>query len=71
MVEQFLRKLGFKLSITDAELNLTDAYKKRVHFNKKFTHHYYSSGSSPTALVTSYPIEYLSSIVFCGFVDMH
>ena len=69
MVEQFLRKLGFKLSITEAELNLPNAYEKTVHFNKKFTHHY--AESSPTALILRYPIEHLSSIVFFEFLDVY
>ena len=36
MVEQILRKLGFKSYIIEAELNLPDAYKKIMYFNKKF-----------------------------------
>ena len=35
MVEKILRKLGFKLRIIEAKLNLLDAYKKRSAFQQK------------------------------------
>ena len=64
-------KLGFKLSITEAEL-LNSTYlmliRKKVYFNKKFTHSYYSLGNPPTTLILSYSIEYLSRIIFCKCV---
>ena len=62
-----MRKLGFKLSITEAELDLPDAYMKKVYFNKKFTHHYYSLGNSPNTLILD-SIEYLSRIIICECV---
>ena len=64
-----MRKLAFKLSIIEAELDLPNAYKKRVYFNKKFTHSYYSSGNSPATLTLNYSIEYLSHVVFCECVN--
>ena len=65
-MSRFLEKLGFKLGIIEAELNLLDAYKNGMYFNKKFTHHYYSSRKSPKTL--SYCIEYLSHRIFGEYV---
>ena len=42
--------------------------RKKVYFNRKFTHPYYSSGSSLNTLTLSYSIEYLSRIRFCESV---
>ena len=64
-----MRKLGFKLRLTEAELSFLDAYKKRECIStKKFTHSYYSSGNSPRTLTLSYSIKYLSRIIFCECV---
>ena len=62
--ELILRKLGFKLSINEAEINLHDACKKEC-ISKRFSLPYYSSGNSPTTFTRSYSIEYLSRIIFC------
>ena len=42
--------------------------RKKVYFNKNFTHPYYSLGNSPNTLILSYSIEYLSRIIFCECV---
>ena len=64
MVKYILRKLGFKLSIIETELNLLDAYKKKSVFEPKFAHPYYSSGNSPNTVTLSYSVEYLTRIIF-------
>ena len=69
MVEKILKKLSFKFSITEAELNLLDAYQKKSVFQPKIR--------SPVSLVKeffehffklSYSAEYLTRIVFCKSV---
>ena len=67
-MKQILRKLGFRLSIIEAELNLLDAYKKKVYFNQKFAHPYYSLGNSPNTITLNYSVEYLTHIMFCESV---
>ena len=42
--------------------------RKKVCFNQKFGHPYYSSGNSPNAVTPSYYVEYLTRIIFCESV---
>ena len=42
--------------------------RKKVYFNQKFTHPYYSSGNSPNTITLSYSVEYLTRIIFCESV---
>ena len=66
---QILRELGFKLSIIETELNLPNPYKKKkVYFNQKFPHTYYSSENSANTITLSYSVEYLTRTIFCESV---
>ena len=42
--------------------------RKKVYFNQKFAHPYYSSGNSPNTITLSYSVEYLTHIIFCESV---
>ena len=42
--------------------------RKKVYFNQKFAHHYYSSGNSPNTITLSYSVEYLTRKIFCESV---
>ena len=42
--------------------------RKKVYFNQKFAHPYYSSGNSPNTITLSYSVEYLTRIIFCESV---
>ena len=39
--------------------------RKKVYFNQKFAHPYYSSGNSSNTTPLSYSVEYLTRIIFC------
>ena len=43
--------------------------RKKVYFNQKFAHPYYSSGNSPNTITLSYSVEYLTHIIFCESVQ--
>ena len=58
-----MRKLGFKLSTIETELNLLDAYKKNGVFKQKIAHPYYSPGNSSNTNTLSYSVEYLTQIL--------
>ena len=38
--------------------------RKKVYFNQKFGHPYYSSGNSPNTITLSYSVEYLTRKIF-------
>ena len=38
--------------------------RKKVYFNQKFAHHYYSSGNSLNTITPSYSVEYLTCIFY-------
>ena len=42
--------------------------RRKVHFNQKFAHLYYSSGNSPNTVTLSYSVEYLTRKIFCESV---
>ena len=42
--------------------------RKKVYFNQKFAHPYYSSVNSPNTITISYSVEYLTRIIFCESV---
>ena len=42
--------------------------RKKVYFNQKFTHPYYSSGNCPNTITLSYSVEHLTRIIFCESV---
>ena len=42
--------------------------RKKVYFNQKFTHPYYSSGNSANTNALSYSVEYLTRIIFCEYL---
>ena len=43
--------------------------RKKVYFNQKFAHPYYSSGNSPnTITLYCYSVEYFTRIIFCESV---
>ena len=64
-----MRKLGFKLSITEAELNLLDAYKKKNYIsNKNSLTPIIHQGNSTNTITLSYSVEYLTPIIFCESV---
>ena len=43
--------------------------RKKVYFNLKLAHPYYSSGNSPNTITPSYSVEYLALIIFCESVQ--
>ena len=63
-----MRKLDSILSIIEAELNLLDAYKKKIVLQPKFDNPYYSSRNLPNIITLSYSDEYLTRIIFCESV---
>ena len=38
--------------------------RKKVYFNLKISHPYYSSGNSPDTITPSYSVEYFTRIIF-------
>ena len=38
--------------------------RKKMYFNQKFAHPYYSSANSPNTITFSYSVEYLTCITF-------
>ena len=62
-----MRKLGFKLSIIEAELNLLDAYKKKSVFQPKICTPllYIMKFSKRNQFTLNYSVEYFTRIIFC------
>ena len=67
LVKQILRKLGFKLSIIEAELNLLDAYKKKSVFQPKICTPllFIMKFSKRNQFTLNCSVEYFTRIIFC------